>query len=92
MNRESVSLIVRCQYDAQTGATRLQVVDVDTAKEMQLRDCSFLLRFSVDEGASVERCLIRHLNSGRQAYVQSGKGLQAFIKSCLLDDGEGRLH
>ena len=67
-------------------ATRLQVVRTDTAEEVRLDNSSFLLRISVDEAALVERCFIRHIASGREVYVQSGPGLQTFIKSCLLTD------
>ncbi|GAC1656736.1 MAG: hypothetical protein NVS4B7_01020 [Ktedonobacteraceae bacterium] len=64
----------------------MQVVRTDTAEEVRLDSGSFLLRISVDEAALVERCLIRHIASGREVYVQSGPGLRTFIKSCLLAD------
>ena len=47
----------------------------------------FLLRISVEEAASVERCYIRHIASGREAYVQGGPSLRAFVKTCLLNGG-----
>jgi hypothetical protein len=63
----------------------LKVVQVDTSDEVQLSDSSFLLRISGDERASVERCFIRHIASGGEAYVQGGPNLRAFIKACLLN-------
>lgn len=91
MSSRTFSVIVRCWYDVQADATQLQVVRTDTAKEVRLGDSSFLLRFSVDETTTVERCFIRHLASGREAYVQGGSSLHAFIKDCLLNGGEHEL-
>ena len=86
MTKNVFSIIVKCWHDSQTDATRLQVMRTDTAEEVRLDNSSFLLRMSVDEAELVERCLIRHIASGREVYVQSGPGLQSFIKSCLLAD------
>ena len=86
MARSVFSIIMKCWHDPQTDATRLQIVRTDTAEEVRPNNSSFLLRISVDEVSLVERCLIRHIASGREVYVQSGPGLQTFIKSCLLGD------
>ena len=88
MSSKTFSVIVRCWYDIQADATQLQVVRTDTAEEVRLGDSSFLLRFSVDKAMPVERCFIRHLASGREAYVQGGPSLHAFIKDCLLNELE----
>src|SRR5436305_10383991 len=85
MSSETLSVIVSCWHDDLTRATRLKVVRVDTSEEVQLSDGSFLLRISRDENASVERCYIRHIASGREAYVQGGPHLRAFVKACLLN-------
>ena len=85
MKGESLSLIVQFWHDTQKNITQVRVVNVSTAEEVPLSDSSFLLRFWIED-ETVERCLIRHLSSGRQAYIQSGSGLQAFIKACLLND------
>ena len=85
MEGEALSIIVQFWHDAQKNITQLRVVNVSTAEEVPLSDSSFLLRFWIED-ETVERCLIRHLSSGREAYVQSGSGLQAFIKACLLND------
>jgi hypothetical protein len=84
MNSDVFSVIVRCWYDPQTDATRLQIVDVDTGEEVRLSDSSFLLRISPGEHGLVIRCFIRHLASGREAYVQGGSKLRDFVKACLL--------
>ena len=88
MSSKTFSMLVRCWYDLQTKATQLQVVRADTAEEILLVDGNFLLRISVDETTFVNRCFIRHLASGREAYVQGGPNLHTFIKDCLLKDGE----
>jgi hypothetical protein len=81
---ETVSIIVWCWHDRQTNTTLLRAVHVNTAEEVPLRDGSFLLRFSLDESAPVQRCYIRHIASGREAYVQGGPNLRTFVKDCLL--------
>lgn len=81
---EIYALLVRCWHDAQTNATQLQVIQADTGKEIQLNNGTFLFRVSVDSDPSTFRCLIRHLESGREAYIQSGQAMQAFIEHCLL--------
>ena len=80
------SILVWCWHNLQTDTTQLRVVLVDTGEEVRLKESSFLLRMSRDEGSPVERCLIRHIASGREAYVQSGLGLRAFVKACLLNN------
>jgi hypothetical protein len=85
MSDETFSVIVWCWYDPQTGATHLRVVRADIAEEVHLRDGTFLVRISTDEHSRVERCFIRHIGSGRQAYIQSGPNLHAFVKDCLLN-------
>ncbi len=90
MSDETFSFIVRCWPDPQTGVTHLKVVRVETGQEVHLNEGSFLVRISSSKAASasLERCFIRHIASGREAYVQSGSGLRAFIKACLLSSEE----
>lgn len=88
MENEEISLIVSCWHDLQAGSIRLRVMRVSTSEEVQLRDSTFLLRISPEAGASVQRCLIRHLASGREAYIQGGPNLRAFVKTCLLNSDE----
>ena len=57
-----------------------------TAEEIHLNDGTFLVRVLIDRGRLMERCLIRHIPSGREAYVQGGPGLSGFIKDSLLGD------
>ena len=85
MSHDTYSVLIWCWHDPQTHATQLRIVHADTAEEVRLKKGSFLLRVSRDEGSSVERCLIRHIASGREAYIQSSKKLREFIKGCLLD-------
>jgi hypothetical protein len=88
MSNETISILVWCRHDSQTDTIHLRLVHVDTAEEVRLKEGSFLLRISRDKGSSIERCLIRHIASGREAYVQSGRRLRAFVEACLLEDTE----
>jgi hypothetical protein len=84
MAKNMFSLVIRCWRDQQVGITHLQVVRTDTAEEVFLDAGSFLLRISMDEAEQVERCLIRHIASGHEVYIQSGSSLRAFIDTHLL--------
>jgi hypothetical protein len=84
MENEELSVIVWCWPDLQTKVTQLRIVNVATGEEVQLNGASFLLRISIDAKGSVTRCYIRHMTSGREAYVQAGQKLRAFVKDCLL--------
>jgi hypothetical protein len=84
MSVETLSFTVRCWYDPTIDGTRLQVTRVDDAEEVHLANSSFLVRVTTDRRGLVERCFIRHVASGREAYVQGGPGLSAFVKECLL--------
>jgi hypothetical protein len=88
MENEELSVIIRCWPDPQTNATRLRLVGVATGEEVHLNEGTFLLRISIDAKASVTRCFIRHIASGREAYVQSSSGLWSFIKASLVGDSE----
>ena len=88
IENEELSVIVWCWPDLQMNATQLRVVNVATGEEVHLNNGSFLLRISIDAKASVTRCYIRHIASGREAYVQGGPNLRAFVKTCLLNSGE----
>jgi hypothetical protein len=87
MENEALSIIVWCWPDLQTNATQLRVVNVATGEEVHLRDGAFLLRISTDEHSQIERCFVRHIGSGREAYIQSGPNLRAFVRDCLLQSG-----
>jgi len=88
MENEEFSVIVWCWPDLPTNATQLRVVSVATGEAVHLNSGSFLLRISIDAKVLVTRCFIRHIASGREAYVQGGPNLRAFVKTCLLNSGE----
>ena len=88
MDIEEISVIIWCWPDLQTNTTRLRAVNVATGEDLHLNGGSFLLRISIDAKAAVTRCYIRHMASGREAYVQGGPNLPAFVKACLLNSGE----
>lgn len=87
MSKENLSIIVWCWYDLPTDAIRMRMVRADTGEDLRVKDGNFLLRFSVDEATSIVRCFIRHIASGREAYVQGGPNLHKFVKTCLLSNG-----
>jgi hypothetical protein len=86
MSAENASFIVRCHGEDESGETRLHVVvvRVERAAKVRLNEVSFLVRVSIDEGRGMERCSIRHIASGREAFVQGGPGLSTFVRECLL--------
>jgi hypothetical protein len=84
---QTVSFTVQSWYDPHAGGMCMRVVRVDNKEEVDLRETSLLVRVTIDEVHRVHRCLIRHLASGREAHLQGGQGLAAFVKACMLDDG-----
>lgn len=88
MGIEECSIIIRCWQDPQTDTTQLRLVVVDSGEEVSLKEGAFLVRTSTDARTSVVRCFIRHIASGREAYVQGGPKLRAFVKDCLLRSSE----
>ena len=92
MSRITLSLILRCRYDPQADAVQVQIEQVDSGEVVQVYDGSFLVRCSTNGRSSIQRCLIRHVASGREAYMQVGPGLRDFIKSCLLDSSQSSGH
>lgn len=86
MDSEALSILVWCWHDQQTDTIKLRVVNVDTGEAVHLKNGNFLLRISIERDASLLRCLIRHIASGHEAYVQSGMNLHTFVKEYLLND------
>jgi hypothetical protein len=96
---KTLSFAVRTSCAPQEGAAQLRIMRIDRLEEVHLRTSSFLVRVAVDPRRRMERCTIRHVASGREAYVQGGPGLSAFVQTCLFenlgahkeqDDGEKR--
>jgi len=84
----SFSILLECRPDLQNETTQLRVVRVDTGKAVLFSESSFLLRISLEEKGTILRCFIRHIASGREAYVQGGPNLRVLVKDCLLRSGE----
>ena len=78
------SLIIHCWHDSQTGGLQVRVERIDIAEDVPVSDGSFLLRVTTDTNTGTERCYIRHIASGREAFVQGGPNLRAFITACVL--------
>lgn len=86
MGSEALSILVWCWHDQQTETTKLRVVNVDTGEAVHLKNGKFLLRITIERDASLLRCLIRHIASGHEAYMQSGINLLDFVKEHLLNN------
>jgi hypothetical protein len=84
LQSQTYSVIVQCTHTGQTDTMQLRVKRADSGEQVHLNDATFLLRISIDNNAALIRCLIRHLTSGRESYIQSSTQLQAFVISCLL--------
>jgi hypothetical protein len=79
----ALSVLLHCWHDPLSGNLQLRLERVDPQEELHLKESAFLLR--VGPGSSgLERCLIRHMASGREAYVQGGPELRSFITDTLL--------
>ena len=93
MSSETFSVILWCWHDLRTDVIQLRTVRSDTAEEVHLRDGAFLLRIWREEREheheAVYRCQIRHLASGREAYLQGGSNLRAFVRACLVSNADG---
>ncbi len=85
----TIAFAVRTWSDPASGATRVQVLRVDRAGAVRLVNASFLVRLTFDPGGGIVRCRLRHIASGREAYVQGGPGLRAFVADCLLGAAGG---
>lgn len=83
MSSETFSLIIQCWHDHGRGL-RVRVVRVDTGEDVPIDDGTFLLRLTTDTKTKVERCAIRHISSGQEAYVQGGPKLRALISARVL--------
>lgn len=88
MENEEISVIAWYWHDLQTNLNRLRLVEVVTNEEIYLRDGSFLLRILSTENGALIRCHVRHIASGREAYLQGGANLGAFVNDCLLKSGQ----
>lgn len=83
MNSETFSLIIQCWHD-QVRGLRVRVVRVDTGEDVPINDSTFLLRLTTDTKTKVERCTIRHIASGQEAFIQGGPKLRALITNRVL--------
>lgn len=91
MSKEIFSILVFFWIDRQTHTTMVRVQRVDNGEPIQLKDGSFLLRAYTDADVEVIRCLIRHLDDGREVHIQGGRTLENFLLSSLLDtDGTSK--
>jgi hypothetical protein len=79
------SFMIQCWHDLHSTNKLVRIVRVETEQTVPIATNSFLLRFMYTDGGRIERCYIRHIASGREAYLQGGPGLSSFVCECLLD-------
>ena len=91
MSIENLAFVVRFWRDRLTGVTRVRVVRVQEAREVELKDSSFLVRVQIDRQGGVERCSIRDLRQDRVIHVQGGLGLSWFFQRCLFEGDHSEL-
>ena len=84
--RKEYAFLASYRYDAEGSTNQLQLVHVDTGQNLRLDKGTLLLRITIDPDNDILRCHVRHLASGRDAYIQSSVHLQTFIQSCILWD------
>jgi hypothetical protein len=79
------SFMIQCWQELHSARKLVRIVRVETEQTVPIATNSFLLRFMYSDGGRVERCYIRHIVSGREAYLQGGPGLSDFVRECLLE-------
>jgi hypothetical protein len=84
----TASYLLRAWREPRTGTTRLRIVHIDDEAELVLVDGLFLIRVLSEAGTAVHRYCIRHVASGREAYVQGGKDFDAFLVEYLRPAGD----
>ena len=82
IKRERLSIVVR--RDSSSDCFEIAVIRDGKVLPVENEKLGFIIRVAVTEDGSPNRCLIRHIASGREVYLQSGADLSAFIEECLL--------
>jgi hypothetical protein len=88
MSGTVLSLLMQYRQDVRADGIQGQVVRLDTGEYIHVRNGSILLRVFIDANPTMVRCLMRHLNSGREVYLQGGPKLLSFVNDCLINDIE----
>lgn len=84
MSSAGWSFIVHLSPDRQGSTIQIWIVQVEEATPVHLNRASFMIRAAVDAERTITRCLVRHLSSGREAYLQTGSALPAFLGAYLV--------
>jgi hypothetical protein len=88
MSAETRSFIVWCRQDNQRDVIQVRIIRVDTGSAVHLQENTFLLRISIDETNALERCSIRHIATGDEAFLQAGANLRTFITDHIVQNVE----
>ena len=85
MSTTTASFMIPCWQDLRATIKLVRVVRIETEQTVPIATNSFLLRCTHSDDKRIERCYIRHIASGHEAYLQGGPGLSAFVCECLLE-------
>ena len=80
---EYISFIVSSWQDKANPAMRWKVHCTRGDQELSFPDATFVIRTWIEEDQQVVRCLIRHVQSGRQVQFQSGQRALEFLRAWL---------
>jgi hypothetical protein len=85
MSTTTASFVIQCWQDLHPRNRLVRVVRIETEQTVPIATNSYLLRFMHTDDGRIERCYIRHIASGREAYLQGGPGLSNFVCECVLN-------
>ena len=80
---EYISFVVSSWQDSANPAMRWKVHSTRGDQEIRFPDATFVVRTWIEEDQQVVRCLIRHVQSGRQVQFQSGQRALEFLRAWL---------
>lgn len=75
-----MSFVVQSWHGDDSGPMHWQIRRVQDEEEMHLPDASFIVRAWIDDQEQVVRCVVHHMQSGREVQFQSGERAIEFIR------------
>ena len=85
MSTTTASFVIQCWQALHTSIKLVRIVRIETEQTVPIATNSFLLRFTHSDDGRSERCYIRHIASGREAYLQGGLDMGNFVRECVLE-------
>ena len=83
---EYISFIVSSWQDEANPTMRWKVHCTRGDQDVRFPDATFVVRTWIEKDEQVVRCLIRHLQTGRQVQLQSGQRALEFLRAWLGTD------